>query len=245
MTGPGHDEGPAYEDLTARARIRDAALRQFAEHGYARATIREISRAAGVSPGLVQHHFGSKEALRQACDDYALDQMRRYTEKAAAEMAAAEEGAAGSDSTAEEWLALQQSNQLYLARALIDDSPAAASIFDEMVEIGERSLMLADEQRQDPPVVDRRTRATLMVAMALGVPAFNQHVSRVIGVDILSTGGLRQIAVALLDIHSHPVISPELAATLREGFGEIRDSPPTEPVTPRSTPQGGQEYPDE
>ena len=39
---------PAIEDLTARARIRQAALTHFAEHGYDRATIRGIAASAGV-----------------------------------------------------------------------------------------------------------------------------------------------------------------------------------------------------
>lgn len=223
MAKPDRGRRPAYEDLTARARIRDAALHQFAEHGFARATIREIARAAGVSPGLVQHHFGSKEALREACDDYALEQLRRFTEKAVTD-----ESADRPRSTAEGWLGLQQPNQLYLARAVIDNSPNAASIFDEMVEITERSLMLADEQRPDSPAADRRTRAVLMVAMALGIPAFYRHVARVLGIDMFSTRGECQVALALLDIHSHAVLSPEVAGTLREGFGETRNSPPAE-----------------
>ena len=35
----------------------------FAEHGYDRATIRDIAARAGVDPALVIHYFGSKEAL--------------------------------------------------------------------------------------------------------------------------------------------------------------------------------------
>jgi TetR/AcrR family transcriptional regulator, regulator of cefoperazone and chloramphenicol sensitivity len=62
----------AADDLTARARIRDAALRQFAEQGFERSTIRGIAATAGVSPGLVRHHFGSKEALRDAVDEHVL-----------------------------------------------------------------------------------------------------------------------------------------------------------------------------
>ncbi|MFC7734043.1 TetR/AcrR family transcriptional regulator [Actinomadura keratinilytica] len=45
------NESRSSEDLTARARIRDAALREFAEHGVSGATIRGIAKAAGVSPG--------------------------------------------------------------------------------------------------------------------------------------------------------------------------------------------------
>src|SRR6184192_360599 len=57
-------------DLTGAARIRDAALRQFAARGVAAASIRHVAKAAGVSPGLVQHHFRSKAGLRQAVDAF-------------------------------------------------------------------------------------------------------------------------------------------------------------------------------
>src|SRR6266542_6373122 len=83
---------PAFDDLTARARIRDAALRLFAERGVDGATIRDIAKAAGVSAGLVRHHFGSKEALRDACDSYALDRLMRIKEQAILEGQMADQG---------------------------------------------------------------------------------------------------------------------------------------------------------
>ena len=43
------EPSPAPDDLTARARIRQAALSQFAEHGFERTTIRGIAAEAGVS----------------------------------------------------------------------------------------------------------------------------------------------------------------------------------------------------
>ncbi|MGJ6122843.1 TetR family transcriptional regulator [Mycolicibacterium sp. Y3] len=60
------------DDLTAAARIRDAAIDQFGQHGFG-TSVRAIATAAGVSPGLVIHHFGSKDKLRQACDDYVAE----------------------------------------------------------------------------------------------------------------------------------------------------------------------------
>src|SRR5882757_1491295 len=62
-------------DLTASARIRDAAIDQFAQHGFA-VGLRSIAEAAGVSAALVIHHFGSKEGLRKACDDYVAEEIR-------------------------------------------------------------------------------------------------------------------------------------------------------------------------
>ncbi|MEP7368844.1 MAG: helix-turn-helix domain-containing protein, partial [Dermatophilaceae bacterium] len=58
-------------DLTARANIRNAALRLFADRGQDSVTVREIAAAAGVSPSLVVHHFGSKDGLRAAVDAHA------------------------------------------------------------------------------------------------------------------------------------------------------------------------------
>jgi AcrR family transcriptional regulator len=62
-------------DVTARARIRDAAIRRFAGEGFG-APVRAIAADAGVSPGLVIHHFGSKEALRAVCDEHVLRAIR-------------------------------------------------------------------------------------------------------------------------------------------------------------------------
>ncbi|BBZ12810.1 TetR/AcrR family transcriptional regulator [Mycobacterium branderi] len=62
-------------DLTAAARIRDAAIEQFGQQGFG-VGLRAIADAAGVSAALVIHHFGSKEGLRRACDDYIADEVR-------------------------------------------------------------------------------------------------------------------------------------------------------------------------
>jgi AcrR family transcriptional regulator len=54
-------------------RLRDAALALFADRGYAATTVRAIAERAGVTPGLVVHHYGTKEALRAAVDRHVLD----------------------------------------------------------------------------------------------------------------------------------------------------------------------------
>src|SRR6201997_1348112 len=63
------------DDLTAAARIRDAAIEQFGQHGFG-VGLRTIAEAAGVSAALVIHHFGSKDGLRKACDDYIAEEIR-------------------------------------------------------------------------------------------------------------------------------------------------------------------------
>lgn len=46
-----------------RAAILDAALTEFAQHGFAGTSTNAIAARARVAKGLVFHHFGSKEAL--------------------------------------------------------------------------------------------------------------------------------------------------------------------------------------
>jgi AcrR family transcriptional regulator len=46
-----------------REAILGAARRQFADHGYGRASLRSIAAAAGVDQKLIAHYFGSKQQL--------------------------------------------------------------------------------------------------------------------------------------------------------------------------------------
>src|SRR5690625_450070 len=62
-------------DLTASAKIRDAAIEQFGRHGFG-VSVRAIAEAAGVSAALVIHHFGSKAGLRRACDAFVAEEIR-------------------------------------------------------------------------------------------------------------------------------------------------------------------------
>jgi len=58
--GPGR---PADDGADRRQAILDAAREEFAEKGYAGASVRAIARAADVDASLVHHYFGSKEEV--------------------------------------------------------------------------------------------------------------------------------------------------------------------------------------
>ncbi|MFW5788255.1 MAG: TetR/AcrR family transcriptional regulator [Halanaerobiales bacterium] len=53
-------------------KIIQAALREFAEHGYEQASTNEIVQEAGVSKGLLFHYFGSKKELFLSVFDYCI-----------------------------------------------------------------------------------------------------------------------------------------------------------------------------
>ncbi|ART74318.1 hypothetical protein BTO20_37470 (plasmid) [Mycobacterium dioxanotrophicus] len=72
MDGPVFLQQPPAVQLSTQDRIRDAAIRCFAAQGISATTMRAIAEAAGVTHGLVQHHFGNKAGLVAAVDNYVL-----------------------------------------------------------------------------------------------------------------------------------------------------------------------------
>ena len=204
------------EDLTARARIRDAALRLFAERGLDGTTIRDIARAAGVSGGLIRHHFGSKDDLRAACDSYALDQIMRIKEQAVLEGQLANP-AFMSAAHPTVLLTLR-----YLARSLVDGSPAAAAMFDEMVALGEAWL----DQQHPGQIPDPRGYSAVLVAMQSGLFMMHGQLSRWLGADIFTAEGHLRLTAAMIDFYSQPLLSPELAEQARATVRQLQGQQP-------------------
>ncbi|MFL6124372.1 TetR/AcrR family transcriptional regulator [Actinophytocola sp.] len=202
----------AAEDLTARARIRDAALAHFGEHGFEKATIRGIAKTAGVSSGLLRHHFGSKEAVRDACDEYVLGIVRKLNEET---WAAYEAGDLGKAPSARDPLGPYNR---YIARSLIDGG--STELFDEITRMGEAWLATFDARSGHEPHTSARVRAAVVAAWGLAIPMMSEHLARVLGADLSSPQGFSLLAHALLDLHSIPLMSPEEAAAARTGLSE-------------------------
>lgn len=60
-------------DLTAKARIRNAALALYADFGEDGTSMRAIAAATGVTVGLVVHHFQTKDGLRDAIEQRIVE----------------------------------------------------------------------------------------------------------------------------------------------------------------------------
>ena len=208
---------PAFEDLTARARIRDAAIRLFADRGIDGTSVRDIARDAGVSPGLLRHHFGSKEALRQACDAYALDRLVRIKEELVFDDKAPSPTFLPSVHPTVVLL------YKYITRALLDGSPAAAAMFDDMVTLTEQWMHKIAPDITD----DHRAFAAALVGMQSGLLAMREHVSRALGVDMLTAEGHARIAGALVDFYTNPLLAPDLVARIRAATQSLRAANPS------------------
>jgi TetR/AcrR family acrAB operon transcriptional repressor/TetR/AcrR family transcriptional repressor of mexAB-oprM operon len=71
---PSPDRSPSARAARTRERLLDAAGQCFASQGFSRATVEEIAHSAGVSKGLVYHHFRSKDEILLAVLDRTLEQ---------------------------------------------------------------------------------------------------------------------------------------------------------------------------
>ncbi|MGW9553942.1 TetR family transcriptional regulator [Nocardiopsis sp. NPDC055551] len=149
------------DDLTARARIRDAALARFGRDGFG-VSVRAIAEEAGVSPGLVIHHFGSKEKLRAACDEHVLRLTADTKGEVVTRMSATH--------------FLQQLAEVdgygdvfaYLMRSLQSGGQVASALFERMA--GDIEAYLAEGERAGTirPSRDPAARARYAASMSLG-----------------------------------------------------------------------------
>lgn len=202
------------EDVTAAARIREAALARFPRDGFERATVRAIAEDAGVSPALVLHHFGSKAGLRRACDAHVVEQIRTVKQDAI------ESDRLADSETMSAGFQMAEPLMRYLAWALSTKSQEAADLFDEMVDESVRLFELAIAHGSMEPSPDLRTRSAVLLAMQMGSLVMSDHLERALGVDPLSMEGVMRISRATLELLSGAVFPPGKAAETRRALDE-------------------------
>jgi AcrR family transcriptional regulator len=183
-------------DLTARARIRDAAIDLFADRGIPPATIRDIAQKAGVSSGLLRHHFGSKEGLRDACDEYAMSQLNEIRQQLLAGGKLADQSFLGSVHPASMRL------QAYLVRSMAEGS--TPQLFELMVDAGEQ-WMSTTQLRSD----DKTAFAAVLVALQMGMFLMRDQLSHTLGIDAGTPLGHTRVLKAAVEIFSQPLLTPE------------------------------------
>jgi TetR/AcrR family transcriptional regulator, regulator of cefoperazone and chloramphenicol sensitivity len=196
-------------DLTARAVIRDEALRLFAVHGPEAVSLRRVAAEAGVSPALVAHHFGSKAGLRQAVDahvaalfDALFDTLFTALHEADWDSPAMAGSLAGS-------LAEAMLRQLppdspvpaYLRRLLMSADTTGRALFARWFSLTEQvldRLTAAGVVRASP---DPSVRAAFLMINDLAALLLRDHVTAVLGVDPLSPDGAMRWTQTVLAVY--------------------------------------------
>lgn len=224
-------------DRSTQARIRDAAIACFARHGVAATTVRQIAAEAGVSPGLVIHHYGTMDALRVACDEHVVRTVRELKTSAMAEGLKLDFGEAlRANAGGPPLLA-------YLAKTLADGTPQVAAMVQEMVE---DAVAYTEEGVRNgvlTPTKDPYGRAAVLAIWSFGALVLHDHVERLLGVDLLADPAAvdprkaQAYFAPIFELYTNGFLTDEAAARFRATFFDpepIDPQPmdPEPPVTP-------------
>ena len=201
------------QDLTTRARIRNAALQLFGREGFERVSVRAIAAEADVSPALVIHHFGSKEDLRSECDRYVVGEF--FGQKSAL-------AGTGAASAMQAWLEDIETFRPfinYLSRMLAEASPAADALFDRLLE-GTATML---EEQIDAGVIREpldRDVIALYVTMYGVVPLImGRQLARSLGGAELDAEMLRRSTLPILDLYTNGLyVDDRLLEAAKEAF---------------------------
>ena len=164
------------DDLKKLERIRLAALRSFATRGAAATSLRSVAADAGVSLGLVQHHFETKAGLIKAVDDYVMGVV--------IEMVSRPPSAHPRDSIADMGsritnLFIEHPDVVdYFGRALIDGSDLGATIWDTLAAYGTARWNTRKETGEARDDIDVTWAALNSLVLALGTLILRGHIER-------------------------------------------------------------------
>lgn len=195
------------DDRTTKARIRDAAIDCYRELGIQGTTARKVAERADVSPALVMHHYGSMDALREACDAHVVAIVRDEKRAAIAQGEKLDPFAAVRDSEGSMIAG-------YLAAVLTEDSPIVAKLVDELVADAKAYLKEGEQAGSFRPSDQADERAALLMLWSLGSLVLHRHAKRLFGVDLTD-----------LEASDDAALTPYLAATYElVGEGIFTDS---------------------
>jgi AcrR family transcriptional regulator len=217
------------DDRTTTARIRDAAITEFAANGVDGTSIRTIATSAGVSAGLVIHHFGSKEGLRVACDEYVAGIIREVKGGAMA-------SGGGFDVTAAFRTVGEIPAAKYLARTLVDGSPHVAELVDEIANDAMKYVATGVDTGMIKPSDYERERAAILTIWGLGALVLHEHLERLIGVDITADFSNDPKAVSsymapILEIYANGFLTETTVELMSEAFVNAPKDPHQEKDT--------------
>jgi AcrR family transcriptional regulator len=169
-----------------KGRLIRVAMKLFAEKGFDGVTVRDISAEANVSVGLINHHFGSKEGLREAVDQHFLSQFEeavtvnpldsKHAEEAGAE-AVVEWTEQWIDRHIDEW----NVSTAYMRRALLEGSDWGARLFERFYQVVRTTVDRMDAEGRLRSDVDRLWLPLLLMYMELGTLLLEPYVEKVLG----------------------------------------------------------------
>jgi AcrR family transcriptional regulator len=170
-------------------------------------SIRDVASAAGVSPGLVQHHFGTKAGLRAAVNRYVIEVAVETFAGLVSEDS--QEAWATMGDTVTAWVRDNALGLRYLARGLSDGDADASTTFGALLEIAqEKWLEPLARSGALRPDVDRAWAAIHVFVFNLACVLFEPAISRQLPQPFFSPGQLERWNEATTALYRHALLKP-------------------------------------
>ncbi len=218
------------DDRTTKARIRDAAIEQWASNPPNSVTVRDIAAAAGVSPASVIHHYGSVADLRAAVNEHIAGLLREYKTKAVQTT-----GPMDILGTIRSLSDLPIT--AYLARAVFSEDPTVTGLIDELVEDAVVYRQAGVDAGTIRPSDHARERAIVLVLWSLGGLVLHEHMERLLGVDLTDADAISSPAGApytraAFEIVATGILTEDFGRDLQESLAAAYDGAPSTKEAP-------------
>ena len=141
---PGHDPRMSTNDLTAKARIRNAVLDLFGTKGEDGTSMRAIASAAGVTVGLLVHHFGTKDGIRAAVEDHVVDHFAHAIAHAP-NQGTPQQIATARDVAVARMLDAHPEVVNYMRRALLEPGDTRNTLLEKLTDLTRREVVALRE----------------------------------------------------------------------------------------------------
>ena len=167
-------------------------------------TIRDIAAAAGVSPALVMRHFGAKDGLRKAVDEYVAGVFEAMLAGVAGLAGAGAFEQAAVPALAETVAANLPADSAipaYLGRMLVSGGPAGEALFRRLYEASRDALSGMAAAGSASAGADPEVRAAFLLVNDLAVLILRDRIREVLGIDPLSAAGVRRWGAEVLAVY--------------------------------------------
>jgi AcrR family transcriptional regulator len=185
-------------DHQVRHRICVAAMKCFAAFGAQAAGLRLVAKTAGVSVGMVQHHFRTKGALIEAVNEELIVILRQ----AAPLSAPPADPVADVGHRLTTLIADHPDAVDYLGRVLIDDQDPGRRIFDLLFDIGKSQWDYLQAQGRLRPDLNPTWGALNPLVLVLGTLILRSHIERQLPESLASPDQLQTWQAALSSLIS-------------------------------------------
>ena len=215
---PLNDQNPsAIELASGRDRLLRSAMKLFAERGFDGVSVRDIAADADVSVGLIKHHFGSKEGLRQAVDEYFISRFESFY--GSGEQHVEDLGGGELLATIDSWVSGRADEwptfSRYFRRALLEETEWGAALFRRYFDIVRGSIDRLDAQGRIRPDVDRLWLPFLFIFLETGTLLMDQYIGKILGRSGYDRELWRRRYLAYSDLIARGIMTPPATRTPR------------------------------